>query len=159
MRLHNNLNKLGKYSPYRGKINFFTNKSLWCSGEGGGQETWRSRVRIPWWEYIFCLCKAFLKLKIFFCTFSYQQPTKFYTFTIHTIVYRFPLFFLKNFFGKLGTSLVSGFWELRFWVDPKVARSNPGRAVTFLHFFKNPWNFYKNHISRGKKSRGTRIRR
>ena len=28
----------------------------------------RSRARIPWKEYVFCLCKAFWKLKIFFCT-------------------------------------------------------------------------------------------
>ena len=38
----------------------------------------------------------------------------------------------------------------RSWMDPKVASSNPGRAGTFLHFFKNLRNFYKNHISRGK---------
>ena len=48
-------------------------------------------------------------------------------------------------------------WQLDFWVDPKVASSNTGRAETFLHFFKNLRNFYKNHISRGKKSWGTRI--
>ena len=72
-----------KLFRYRVKINVIINKSLWRSGEGGGQETVRSRVRIPWWKYIFCLCKAFWKLKIFFwTTFSSERPVKFYTLSI-----------------------------------------------------------------------------
>ena len=47
----------------------------------------------------------------------------------------------------------------RFWMDPKVASSNLARAGTFLHFFKNLRNYYKNYISKDKKARGTRIRR
>ena len=50
----------------------------------------------------------------------------------------------------LGVKVLSGFKGRKF---------KPWPSRDFLYFFKNLRNFYKNHISRGKKSRGTRIRR
>ena len=50
-------------------------------------------------------------------------------------------------------------WQLGFGWLQRLQVQTPAETELFLHFFKYRRNFDKNHISRSKKSRGTRIRR